>query len=175
MSAHSPSLRGIGGSELFIRNGDGILLVYSITSRISFEKIHTFHKRVLEVKDQDWFPIILVGDDCHLEHERQVGTNGAFTRKSPRSPPLTCDYTTEGRDLAKHFACPFIETSSKHGINVDNAFYSIVREIRKYKKNQPETPSGLVDIQASLMPPMPRPQARWRRLLSHLLPFSNTK
>ena len=41
---------------------------------------------------------------------------------------------TEGRDLAKHFGCRFIETSAKQRINVDEAFSNLVREIRKYNK-----------------------------------------
>lgn len=40
----------------------------------------------------------------------------------------------EGRDLAKHFNCKFIETSAKQRINVDEAFTNLVREIRKYNK-----------------------------------------
>lgn len=41
----------------------------------------------------------------------------------------------EGRALARQFGCKFIETSAKSRINVDNAFYDIVREIRKYNKD----------------------------------------
>ena len=40
----------------------------------------------------------------------------------------------EGRDLAKHFGCKFIETSAKQRINVDEAFFHLVRDIRKYNK-----------------------------------------
>ncbi|EEB90804.1 hypothetical protein MPER_10944, partial [Moniliophthora perniciosa FA553] len=57
---------------------------------------------------------------CDLEYERQVGMN-------------------EGRDLAKHFGCKFIETSAKQRINVDEAFSTLVREIRKYNKDQQNT------------------------------------
>jgi hypothetical protein len=41
---------------------------------------------------------------------------------------------TEGRDLARHFNCKFIETSAKQRINVDEAFSQLVREIRRYNK-----------------------------------------
>jgi Fe2+ transport system protein B len=40
----------------------------------------------------------------------------------------------EGRDLAKHLGCKFIETSAKQRVNVDEAFHILVREIRKYDK-----------------------------------------
>lgn len=42
---------------------------------------------------------------------------------------------TEGKALARKFGCQFIETSAKSRINVDNAFYDIVREIRRYNKD----------------------------------------
>ncbi|KAF7424284.1 Ras GTPase [Pleurotus ostreatus] len=113
--------------EQYMRTGEGFLLVYSITSRNSFEEISTFHQQILRVKDQDSFPVIVVANKCDLEYERQVGMN-------------------EGRDLAKHFGCKFIETSAKQRINVDEAFCNLVREIRKYNKEQqtgrPVLPGG---------------------------------
>ncbi|KAF8824907.1 hypothetical protein HHX47_DHR7000138 [Lentinula edodes] len=101
--------------EQYMRTGEGFLLVYSITSRNSFEEISTFHQQILRVKDQDTFPVVVVANKCDLEYERQVGMN-------------------EGRDLARHFGCKFVETSAKVRINVDQAFQDLVREIRKYNK-----------------------------------------
>ena len=43
---------------------------------------------------------------------------------------------TEGRDLAKSFGCRYIEASAKQRVNVDESFYSLVREIRRYNKEQ---------------------------------------
>lgn len=60
-----------------MRTGEGFLLVYSITSRNSFEEISTFHQQILRVKDKDSFPVIVVANKCDLEYERQVGMNGA--------------------------------------------------------------------------------------------------
>jgi len=103
--------------EQYMRTGEGFLLVYSITSRNSFEEISTFHQQILRVKDQDSFPVIVVANKSDLEYERQVGMN-------------------EGRDLAKHFGCKYIETSAKLRINVDEAFNELVREIRRFNKEQ---------------------------------------
>ena len=61
-----------------MRTGEGFLLVYSITSRNSFEEISTFHQQILRVKDQDSFPVIVVANKSDLEYERQVGMNGAL-------------------------------------------------------------------------------------------------
>ncbi|KAJ7593481.1 ras-like protein [Mycena floridula] len=103
--------------EQYMRTGEGFLLVYSITSRNSFEEISTLYQQILRVKGQDSFPVIIVANECDLEYERQVGMN-------------------EGRDLAKQFGCKFIETSVKQRINVDEAFHNLVREIRRYNKDQ---------------------------------------
>ena len=62
--------------EQYMRTGEGFLLVYSITSRNSFEEISTFHQQILRVKDKDTFPVILIANKCDLEYERQVGMNG---------------------------------------------------------------------------------------------------
>ena len=119
--------------EQYMRTGEGFLLVYSITSRTSFEEISTFYQQILRVKDMDSFPVIIVANKCDLEYERQVGMNGmVFVLKEPRHIDLMA--LTEGRDLAKHFGCKFIETSAKQRINVDEAFTNLVREIRKYNK-----------------------------------------
>lgn len=63
--------------EQYMRNGEGFLIVYSITERGSFEETATFHQQILRVKDQETFPMILVANKCDLEYERQVGMNGA--------------------------------------------------------------------------------------------------
>ncbi|OAA32398.1 Ras-like protein [Moelleriella libera RCEF 2490] len=101
--------------EQYMRTGEGFLLVYSITSRQSFEEITTFQQQILRVKDRDYFPMVVVGNKCDLEGEREV------TRQ-------------EGETLARSFNCTFIETSAKSRINVDRAFYDIVREIRRFNR-----------------------------------------
>lgn len=65
--------------EQYMRTGEGFLLIYSITSRQSFEEIMTFQQQILRVKDKDYFPIIVVGNKCDLEKERVVSEQGTFT------------------------------------------------------------------------------------------------
>ncbi|KUI68267.1 Ras-like protein [Cytospora mali] len=98
--------------EQYMRTGEGFLLVYSITSRQSFEEITTFQQQILRVKDKDYFPMVVVGNKCDLEGEREVSRG-------------------EGEALAQSFGCKFIETSAKSRINVDTAFHDLVREIRR--------------------------------------------
>ncbi|OAA47582.1 Ras-like protein [Metarhizium rileyi] len=101
--------------EQYMRTGEGFLLVYSITSRQSFDEITTFQQQILRVKDKDYFPMVVVGNKCDLEGEREVSRQ-------------------EGEVLARSFNCKFLETSAKSRINVDKAFYDIVREIRRYNR-----------------------------------------
>lgn len=103
-----------------MRNGEGFLLVYACTSRVSFQEISTFHQQICRVKDREQFPMVLVGNKCDLEADRQVSSQ-------------------EGRDLAKQFGCPFLETSAKERIRVDDAFYTVVRDIRRFNKEQQDS------------------------------------
>ena len=66
--------------EQYMRTGEGFLLVYSITDRKSFEEIQVFQQQILRVKDKDYFPIIIVGNKCDLDGERQVSTAGTWLR-----------------------------------------------------------------------------------------------
>ena len=105
--------------DQYMRYCDGFVLVYSITSRQSFEEISTFQKQILRTKDKDYFPMIVVGNHCDREDERQVDKQ-------------------EGAALAREFGCRFVEASSKCRINVDVAFYDLVRDIRKYERLERE-------------------------------------
>merc|ERR1712000_726770 len=91
--------------DQYMRTGQGFLCTYAITSRSSFDEITSFREQILRVKDEDQVPMVLIGNKCDLEEERQ--------------------------DLAKSFGCPIFETSAKARINVEPAFYQLVREIRK--------------------------------------------
>lgn len=82
----------------------------------------------------------MVANKCDLEYERQVGTHGSvfsFFASLDRYAWLekrSDQVLAEGRELAKHFGCRFIETSAKQRQNVDEAFSNLVREIRQYNK-----------------------------------------
>jgi len=101
----------------YMRTGQGFVLVYAITCRSSFEEISSFREEILRLKEKDKVPVILVGNKCDLEVERQVSTG-------------------EGRDLAKSFGCPFFEASAKTGVNSKECYYELVREIRKERANE---------------------------------------
>jgi len=98
--------------DQYMRTGQGFLMVYAITSRSSFEELVGFKDQILRVKEADHVPMVVVGNKSDLESERQVTSQ-------------------EGTDLARNFGAPFFETSAKTRVNVEESFYSLVREIRK--------------------------------------------
>ncbi|KAI3404482.2 RAS1 [Candida oxycetoniae] len=97
--------------EQYMRTGEGFLLVYSINSRNSLEELQSFYEQIQRVKDSDHVPALVVGNKCDLEMERQVSYE-------------------EGLALANRFHCPFLETSAKQRINVEEAFFDLVRFTR---------------------------------------------
>lgn len=105
--------------EQYMRTGEGFLLVYSITSRSSFEEVVSFYQQILRVKDKDSFPVVLVGNKSDLDTERVVSME-------------------EGSALARQFNnCRFLETSAKQRVNVEDAFYDLVRQVRIFNKEDP--------------------------------------
>ncbi|CCH59018.1 hypothetical protein TBLA_0B01750 [Henningerozyma blattae CBS 6284] len=97
--------------EQYMRTGEGFLLVYSVTSRNSFEELMNYYQQIQRVKDTDYVPIMVVGNKSDLEIERQVTFE-------------------EGMTMAKQMNSPFLETSAKEAINVEDAFYNLVRLVR---------------------------------------------
>lgn len=97
--------------EQYMRTGEGFLLVYSITSETSFEELMTYYQQIQRVKDSDYVPIMIVGNKSDLEDERQVSYE-------------------DGMNLAKQLNSPFMETSAKQAINVEDAFYTLARIVR---------------------------------------------
>ncbi|KAG2184105.1 hypothetical protein INT44_009120 [Umbelopsis vinacea] len=97
--------------DQWIRDGEGFLLVYSISSRSTFERVERFRDQIFRVKDVDNVPLMLVGNKCDKVTEREVSRE-------------------EGYAMAKRLSCDFIETSAKTCVNVERSFYSVVRMIR---------------------------------------------
>lgn len=61
--------------DQYMRHGQGFLLVYSVTDRRSFEEVLTFYNQIYKAQDRDFtskIPLVLVGNKCDLESERQV-------------------------------------------------------------------------------------------------------
>lgn len=126
--------------DQWIRDGEGFILVYSISSRSSFTRIQKFHHQIQRVKESanagsptypgsplsqamsnSGFgpaPIMLVGNKCDRVTEREVSTQ-------------------EGSALAKSLGCEFVEASAKNCVNVEKAFYDVVRQLRRQRASAP--------------------------------------
>ncbi|OWF35308.1 Ras-related protein Rap-1b [Mizuhopecten yessoensis] len=109
--------------DLYMKNGQGFLLVYSITAQSTFNDLADLREQILRVKDTDDVPIIIVGNKCDLEDERVVGKD-------------------QGNNLARNWSSEFLETSAKAKVNVNEVFYSLVRTINKKNPGNVSGPSG---------------------------------
>lgn len=125
--------------DQWIRDGEGFVLVYCINSRTSFARIKKFFKLIHRVKESSYSsspsypgsplsaastaqgtyrpaPVMLVGNKCDRITEREVSTQ-------------------EGIALAKELGCDFVEASAKQCVNVERAFYDVVRQLRKQRND----------------------------------------
>jgi GTPase KRas protein len=122
--------------DQWIRDGEGFVLVYSISSRSSFTRIQRFHNQIQRVKETSLSgsptypgspltatsmgsafgpaPVMLVGNKCDRVTEREVSTQ-------------------EGSALAKELGCAFVEASAKNCVNVEEAFFEVVRQLRSQR------------------------------------------
>ncbi|XP_009882778.1 PREDICTED: ras-related protein Rap-2b [Charadrius vociferus] len=79
--------------DLYIKNGQGFILVYSLVNQQSFQDIKPMRDQIIRVKRYERVPMILVGNKVDLEGEREVSFG-------------------EGKALAEEWSCPFMETSA---------------------------------------------------------------
>merc|ERR1711972_684228 len=88
--------------DLYMKNGQGFVLVYSITAQSTFNDLQDLREQILRVKDSEEVPMVLVGNKCDLEDERVVGKD-------------------QGMNMARQFgSCSFMETSAKAKIGVSD-------------------------------------------------------
>ncbi|KAJ4476717.1 ras protein [Lentinula aciculospora] len=108
--------------DQWVREGQGFILVYSIASRSTFERLDIFRQSMRRVKRGE--PIfMLVGNKCDKTWEREVSKD-------------------EGQALARQFGCEFIETSAKTAQNVERLFTDLVRALRRTRNVEVGPPAG---------------------------------
>eukprot|EP00911_Craspedida_sp_UC1_P002442 UC1_evm1s1820 len=102
--------------DLYMKNGQGFVLVYSVTAQSTFNELGELREQILRVKDAhdapEMAPMIVVGNKSDLEDDRVVGKD-------------------QGQMLAKQFGCSFLETSAKKSINVNEIFNDLVRQVQR--------------------------------------------
>jgi len=71
--------------DVYMKNGDAFILLYSVTSQRSFDEALCTREQILRVKDladASHVPIILCGLSCDREEDRVV------SKEQGESPPL---------------------------------------------------------------------------------------
>ncbi|KAJ3425670.1 ras-like protein [Anaeramoeba flamelloides] len=103
--------------DRYLRKQDGFACVFSLTSKATVGEVKRAFLHIRRVKDEDEIVGVLIANKCDIsEEERAVSSD-------------------VGKDLAREFNVPYVECSAKTGENVHDSFYTIVREIRKARKN----------------------------------------
>merc|ERR1711976_592691 len=99
--------------DLYMKNGQGFVLVYSIIAQSTFNDLPDLREQILRVKDCDMVPMVLVGNKCDLQDQRVITQE-------------------QGEGLARKFGgCTFLEASAKTKVNVDQIFHDLIRQINK--------------------------------------------
>ncbi|MCJ1392315.1 Ras GTPase ras2 [Xylographa bjoerkii] len=107
--------------EFYIQSTEVFVLVYSVVSRVSFERVQTLMADIQAVKfklrkspggSTESVPVVLVGNKIDSAVLREVSAE-------------------EGHALAKATEASLVEVSAKEATNVDEAFHRAVRLIRK--------------------------------------------
>ncbi|XP_027762574.1 ras-related protein Rab-42-like [Empidonax traillii] len=94
----------------FYRSAAGVLLVFDLTNRASFERVPEWHREAAGGGDPPAF--VLVGHKCDLEAERAVSAE-------------------EAGHLAASLGMAFVETSARSNLNVDLAFQMLAGGIQE--------------------------------------------
>lgn len=116
-----------GLREQWIRDGEGFMLVYSISSRESFDHVEKLHRDVQAIKESA--PVMLVANkrDCA---ERVVSFD-------------------EGLALATQLNCGFSEASAKADLNVEKVFSYISQQLRDAKSSQGNANSNAESVRST--------------------------
>ncbi|KAK9456625.1 ras family-domain-containing protein [Dipodascopsis uninucleata] len=101
--------------DQWIREGEGFVLVYSITSMKSFKQIELLYSEIERQKPKNSVPIIVVGNKLDLISLREVKNQ-------------------MGQTFAKNRHLEFFEVSSKNDLNVKRAFTELVKLGRKLRQ-----------------------------------------
>jgi len=94
----------------YYRGAHGIVLVYDVTDRRTFQSIRNWVYQIHQHVDVHVIKM-LVGNKCDMLDERVVNTH-------------------EGEKLAREFNMGFWETSAKNNLNVEESFHSIAKRVK---------------------------------------------
>ncbi|KAK3693784.1 ras family-domain-containing protein [Podospora appendiculata] len=96
--------------DLYMKTGQGFLLVFSITSRDSLRELEMLREEIIRIKDDENVPIVIVGNKKDLEHQRTVDRAQAFA-------------------ISQLWQAPYYESSARTRSNVDEVFVDLCRQM----------------------------------------------
>jgi len=112
----------------YYRGAMGILLVYDVTDEKSFNNIRNWIRNI-EQHATESVNKILIGNKCDMVEKKVVDS-------------------TRGKALADEYSIKYLETSAKNSINVDEAFITLAKDIKKrlIDNQDPNNPGDRVGI-----------------------------
>ena len=108
------------------QNCQGIILVYDITKKTTFDKLNEWYQK-LQQKVTKKCPVIIVGNKSDLENYREVKFQ-------------------DGKLFADKLNCKFFETSAKENQNIKTIFDELINESYEIYKNEFSDNIALTDI-----------------------------
>ena len=101
----------------YYRGAQGALIVYDVTNKSSFDKVESWYNEIKNCTNQDEIAIILIGNKNDLDDLRTISNNMLV-------------------NLGKNLGIGVMETSAKEFVNINEAFYLLIKEIySKISKN----------------------------------------
>ena len=116
--------------DQYMRGGEGFLCVFAVNSAKSFEEIKQYREQIKRVKDADDIPMVCKYHDVRRRGKDRTLLSPVVGNKIDL-PTRTIDLSS-AKDFASSLSMPFVQTSAKTRQGVEEAFYTLVREIRKY-------------------------------------------
>ena len=114
-----------------MRTGEGFLLVFAVNNAKSFEDISMYREQIKRVKDAEEVPMVCKYQSLPMLLDFDLGKFFSAVVGNKCDLPMRAVDMLQAREVAKQYGIPFVETSAKTRMGVDDAFYTLVREIRK--------------------------------------------
>ena len=116
----------------YFNNADGILLVYDISNRESFEKLNYWLNEINQKIDKNKINLILVGNKRDIINFNNNKTENEEDNINNIKCKREISYE-EGEKMAESCNINFIETSALNSYNIEKCFDILINEIIKKK------------------------------------------
>ena len=105
-------------NDQYKRTGEGFLCVFAVNDPKSIEAVDYHINKIKQLKEDDSVPIVLVANKSDLAYQKVADRLWA-------------------QQCASDNGIPLIETSAKTGLGVHDAFFQLVRQIRRWREMHP--------------------------------------